>query len=388
MHSPLGIAGSILRRLLLPHPSGKEGRDLIASADRLFIAYSHTDLRNARLFRRRALRLRAGKSEMSVFLDQDMLRPGENVTEQDIDKEIDSSDLFVILCGLDTGDRRQVNREVRRALERRSRGLLKILPVLLQARASIPNGIDFAIQAPFLTTIFPEVARARIATVAFSAVLLTAAVSFSVMWLTGFNLQRYVHYRVLSGPVAEHAEKGASGQPGKFVRDAYGEVWLQRFEAGMLILPTAEEKFTFHDGDRSFSNSLFILHVTGTDNAAQERGEWFLQRRPPTRGDFYDARDFADFARNVRSEWETLLRWQPSSGLKIDEIIAMFSPHSESSPVNLCGALALAYAKYRLDRYLGRPVEHQFDGTMLLRAYSFRADLWLLTSCDRPINRT
>lgn len=58
---------------------GREGReaalDLIRSSTRVFMAYAHSDLRQARNLLKRFRRVRAGRPQDSIFLDQVSLAP-------------------------------------------------------------------------------------------------------------------------------------------------------------------------------------------------------------------------------------------------------------------------------------------------------------------------
>ena len=142
-------------------PTREQARELIRSAARVFIAYSHSDLRSARTCRGQILKLRKDHPPDSVFLDQESLAPGSNVSPEDIARRLRESDLFVALCGADTADRVYVNREIDEAMRQRESRGLTVLPVILGPRVQLPRALDFHVQGIFFDTLFPELARQR-----------------------------------------------------------------------------------------------------------------------------------------------------------------------------------------------------------------------------------
>ena len=73
-----------------PAPPGQskiardEATKLIGDSDRIFIAYSHTDLKQARKVRQRLLRIRRSEAAESVFLDQDIFQRRDAQVQKDI----------------------------------------------------------------------------------------------------------------------------------------------------------------------------------------------------------------------------------------------------------------------------------------------------------------
>jgi WD40 repeat protein len=143
--------------------SREQARDLITGAARIFIAYSHSDLAAAVRFRRAIVRLRRARPPDSVFLDEESLTPGGNVSRQDLLDRLRRSDLVVVLCGSNTAASHNVDEEVEVAIALRDEKRLTILPVLLVAHASPPRALDFQVQGIHLTSLFPEIQRRRIA---------------------------------------------------------------------------------------------------------------------------------------------------------------------------------------------------------------------------------
>src|SRR5262245_1153228 len=139
-----------------------EALALLRNAQRIFIAYSHSDLRTAHRFRKRLVRLRRDRNPDTVFLDQDSLQPGTNVSPTDIDRRLEEADLFVVLCGKDTAGSEHVAHEIRTAMARRDAGALTVLPIILGRRARLPAALDFRVQAIFLSTLFPGILLARV----------------------------------------------------------------------------------------------------------------------------------------------------------------------------------------------------------------------------------
>lgn len=60
----------------------------IRQADHIFIAYSHSDLRQAKNVQRRIVKLRNGLDPGTAFLDQLNLMPGEDVSPTVIDSKL------------------------------------------------------------------------------------------------------------------------------------------------------------------------------------------------------------------------------------------------------------------------------------------------------------
>ena len=160
----MGRGGFMAMPIIL---EGREGREatleLIRNNDRVFIAYAHSDLRQARRLFKKLRAVRPDHPPESIFLDQISLAPGEDVGPEVIDGKIKECDLFVVVCGKETPGRFEVKREINIALECRSAGSLDILPIILKRVPKLPTGLDYRIQGIMLTTLFPEIARARIA---------------------------------------------------------------------------------------------------------------------------------------------------------------------------------------------------------------------------------
>lgn len=138
-----------------------EALALLRGAARIFIAYTHDDLPHARDLRARLEKLRAGQRLDSIFLDQESLRPGQQIEPDEVDRRLEAAELVVVVCGKGTCRGTEVMREVRRALERSRAGGCSILPVILQPGARLPEGIDSRVQGIFLNHLFPRIARVR-----------------------------------------------------------------------------------------------------------------------------------------------------------------------------------------------------------------------------------
>jgi hypothetical protein len=174
-------------------PQGKSSRDqarkIIVEAPRVFIAYSHSDLRQARGLRKRIVGLRSGKPEDSVFLDQDCIAPGEPIGPAAVEQQLRESNLVIVLCGTETARSPNVNREVEITLrENESKGT-KILPVILKPHLQLPPGLDYAIQGIFLANLFPVIRVIRWVVATVMCLLLLGILSLYV-WQTrtGINL--------------------------------------------------------------------------------------------------------------------------------------------------------------------------------------------------------
>jgi WD40 repeat protein len=152
----------------------------IRSAERIFLAYSHSDLRRARDIHSRLVKMRRPKPADSVFLDQLSLAPGEDVSPAVIDQRLSESSLMVVLCGEDTPQRAEVQRELELGCQLRERGSISILPVILKAGIRLPALINYRIQAIQLTALFPEILWIRITTAASLVIAVTIAAVFGV----------------------------------------------------------------------------------------------------------------------------------------------------------------------------------------------------------------
>lgn len=157
---------------------------MLRTAERIFIAYSHADLKLARQIHKKLLRLRPNAPPESTFLDQESLTPGTRVTPEEVEGRLREADLVVVLCGVDTASRPIVCEEVEIGLERMAQQQAQILPIILKSGVALPPGLDYQVQAIFLTVLFPEIRWQKISTFAASALflLLLLAVLARASW--------------------------------------------------------------------------------------------------------------------------------------------------------------------------------------------------------------
>lgn len=156
---------------------------IVRDAERIFIAYSHADLKQATDLHRRIVRLRRPADPQTTFLDQESLRPGQSVAPEVVEARLREADLLLVLCGRDTAERPHVTREVALALERQRENAQAILPIILRPGVRLPDGLDFRVQGIFVEVLFPELRWQRVsaaggvgvAAVLFALALLRAA---------------------------------------------------------------------------------------------------------------------------------------------------------------------------------------------------------------------
>lgn len=147
---------------------------MLRSAERVFIAYSHADLKLATRIHRKLTKLRPDAPKETVFLDQESLSPGELVNSDSVEQRLKDSDLIVVVCGSDTASRGIVQEEVRIALALVKQGRSQILPIILKSGVTLPDGIDYEIQGIFLTVLFPEIRWQRISAMGAATFLVVA----------------------------------------------------------------------------------------------------------------------------------------------------------------------------------------------------------------------
>lgn len=146
---------------------------------------------------------------------------------------------------------------------------------------------------------------------------------------------------------------------GAFIGDVYAEFWAQRFVDGIILHPSRVE----YAGDlRDFSHSAFVLHA--------QTSAWFSHVRPPIEG-VYDSSLFTAIAQASPRYASRLTdeEWPSKHGFSSAEGLALFSPHCESTQINLSGGFAVLIAQYDLWKKLGAPVERQFVYTGVLASY-------------------
>jgi len=68
-----------------------------------------------------------------------------------------------------------LNSGIRFVPPERAAGRTQVLPVILKAGVLLPSGVDFAIQAIYIITLFPAIRRVRLAIAAVLAALAIAA---------------------------------------------------------------------------------------------------------------------------------------------------------------------------------------------------------------------
>jgi hypothetical protein len=161
---------------------------MLRDAQRIFIAYSHADVKRASDLHRRIARVRAAHPPDTTFLDQVSLRPGDSVAPEDVRARLLAADLMVILCGRDTAVRPHVAEEVALGLDRQSRGEMKILPIILRGGVRLPDGLDYRVQGIFAEVLFPEIRWQRLGATAavVGGGLVALAVLSRATWAAGF----------------------------------------------------------------------------------------------------------------------------------------------------------------------------------------------------------
>jgi len=159
------------------HPRG-QAQALLRGAQYIFIAYTSADLGAARDLRNRIVKMRRPSSESTVFMASDSLAVGQAVDPSRIEAELQRADLFVLVSGSLTPKSPFVQKEVEQALAQRATGRTQILPVIVKAGVTLPQGVDFTIQAIHFSTLFPAIRRLRIAVTAalIAAIAATAIV--------------------------------------------------------------------------------------------------------------------------------------------------------------------------------------------------------------------
>ena len=146
----------------LPATPREAAVTMLRDARRVFIAYSHADVKRASDLHRRIARVRAGHPSDTTFLDQVSLRPGDSVAPEDVRARLLAADLMVVLCGRDTAVRPHVAEEVALGLDRQARGEMKILPIILRGGVRLPDGLDYRVQGIFAEVLFPEIRWQRL----------------------------------------------------------------------------------------------------------------------------------------------------------------------------------------------------------------------------------
>lgn len=145
-----------------------QAQALLRRANYIFIAYTSSDLGSARQLRNRIVRMRRSASASTVFMASDAsdsLPVGQAVDPPRIQAELQRADLFVLACGSLTPQSPWVMTEIQQALSQRAEGRTQILPVIMKAGVTLPQGIDFTIQAIHFSTLFPAIRRLRVAVV-------------------------------------------------------------------------------------------------------------------------------------------------------------------------------------------------------------------------------
>ncbi|HRK02183.1 MAG TPA: hypothetical protein PLH57_05915 [Oligoflexia bacterium] len=177
----------------------------------------------------------------------------------------------------------------------------------------------------------------------------------------GCDEKFFSHYQALNGALdaAISANPALVEELGEEVETAYHSVWLQRFESGAIFhisqrVPFGAVKLESHEGGN------FILE--------QSSNQFLFHWRPPVPG-IYDVDLLTAIMKYYPRDPDLFLNWSIGHTLSETEIADFFRPHTESSPRNISGGLATLYAMYRLDQYLGRPLEQQFTRVVLRRNY-------------------
>ena len=187
------------KQIRKPSTTRESALQSLRQAHHIFVSSSHSDLRQAKNIQRRIVKLRKGLDPQTVFLDQLNLHPGEDVSPLAIDSKLRDSDLMVVLCGPDTPQRTEVQRELELGTELRKQGALTILPIILKTGIRLPSRIDYSIQAIQLTTLFPEILWLRIIVTTLSVAALLVAIIFA--WRS--NNDRLMAQRVNYGALVQ-----------------------------------------------------------------------------------------------------------------------------------------------------------------------------------------
>jgi WD40 repeat protein len=182
----------------------------IRRARHIFITYSHSDLRQAKNIQRRIVKLRRELDPETVFVDQMNLLPGEDISPAVIDSKLRGSDLMIVLCGPDTPQRTEVQRELELGAKLRKQGVLTILPIILKTGVRLPSLIDYSIQAIQLTTLFPEILWVRFSVTALTLAALLVATIFAWRSNNDRLLAQRVNYAALVQRLIEQVDQELS----------------------------------------------------------------------------------------------------------------------------------------------------------------------------------
>jgi hypothetical protein len=157
-----------------PNESREFALHLIKNSQHIFIAYSHRDLKLAKVLYRKVLSLRKSRPPESVFIDEEAFRPGSTVSRRAIETRIRAANLVIVLCGLDTWDSREVSNEIELAIAERDRRGIFLLPIIASSAVhKLPSALDFRIQAIRYDSLFP--ARKWIVRLTVTSVVLLVA---------------------------------------------------------------------------------------------------------------------------------------------------------------------------------------------------------------------
>lgn len=354
-----------------------KARDLLRTAERIFVAYAHDDRKTTEAFVVRLRRLRGKASSDTVFFDRESLEPGTDASGRRFEEALNDCTLFAIICSARTTKATRVNQELLRALERLKQPTenLRVLPLLVGRVPRLPDGIHDAIQAVQLDAVFPGLRLARYAPALAGIALLLAAVT-GVLWWTGTSIVQTMHFHALSNAL----DVPAAADLGEELGASYAHVWMQRFAGGAIILLTDHADVSRFPPGPGYNDAAIILQ--------KEPRRWFMQHRPPSKGDVYSVPDFASYVTGaaIDTSWESRLGWQSALASNPEKMISLFRPHAESPPYcNLSGGTAAVYARYHLDRYIGDVTEHQYDGWAYV---SYRKNGYVIGLLPDLVNRS
>lgn len=182
----------------------------------------------------------------------------------------------------------------------------------------------------------------------------------------GCDKSFFRHFKALEAAFTKAEKQNAVlfSELGKAVEQAYQSVWLQRYQNGVQVhlsqrVPFSKTMLPSHEG------STFIIKFHSAENSeAKDKGAFFFHWSPRVTG-IYDVDLFKAILAGYPRD-PSLLNWPEGKKIPDSELTEIFRPHTESSPKNLSGGLAVTYAMYRLDAHLGLPLEQQ-STRMILR---------------------
>ena len=221
--------------------------------------------------------------------------------------------------------------------------------------------------------------RARVTLGVAVAALLATALSF---WLLGFRPRLYAHYKALSREMSARAshEPPSGASLSELAGEYYAEFWVQSFERGTVVHPTQLEQAFGRASLPDHTRSVFIM-LRGSSTTPSR---WFFQRRPPVPEPPRDREEFSVWLEAMPKRDGALVEdgWSSSDGQTASAIAKMYSTHGGT--VSISGGIAIAYASYRLDRYLGAPTSPEKACSGIFRIHRGGYRLLIAGPPDQP----